>query len=102
MEDVLAAQRRYFDSGATWPPVPPEMLTRLELASPGGRGAAGALKADLNKSPYAGVYERAGPHLAERALCPRASEKWARPSGSLPPVPVPLHGHCVPGALRRV
>ena len=33
MEDVLAAQRRYFDSGATRPlRFRREMLTRLELA----------------------------------------------------------------------
>ena len=56
------------------------MLTRLELALTRWEGELlEALKADLNKSPLRGVYERAGPHPGGAALCPRASEKWARP-----------------------
>ena len=49
MEDVLAAQRRYFDSGATRPlRFRREMLTRLELALTRWEGELlEALKADL-------------------------------------------------------
>ena len=58
MEDVLAAERRYFDSGATRPlRFRREMLTRLELALTRWEGELlEALKADLNKSPYEGSW----------------------------------------------
>ena len=67
MEDVLAAQRRYFDSGATRPlRFRREMLTRLELALTRWEGELlEALKADLNKSPYEGYMSELGPTLPE-------------------------------------
>ena len=104
MEDVLAAQRRYFDSGATRPlRFRREMLTRLELAPhPVGGELLEALKADLNKSPYEGYMSELGPTLAELRFARGHLKSGPGPSGTPPPVPVPLRGHGVPGALRRV
>ena len=81
MEDVLAAQRRYFDSGATRPlRFRREMLTRLELALTRWEGELlEALKADLNKSPYEGYMSELGPTLAELRFARGHLKKWARP-----------------------
>ena len=81
MEDVLAAQRRYFDSGATRPlRFRREMLTRLELAITRWEGELlEALKADLNKSPYEGYMSELGPTLAELRFARGHLKKWARP-----------------------
>ena len=70
MEDVLAAQRRYFDSGATRPlRFRREMLTRLELALTRWEGELleGA-EGRSQQIPLRGVYERAGPHPGGAAL----------------------------------
>ena len=81
MEDVLAAQRRYFDSGATRPlRFRREMLTRLELALTRWEGELlEALRADLNKSPYEGYMSDLGPTLAELRFARGHLKKWARP-----------------------
>ena len=81
MEDVLAAQRRYFDSGATRPlRFRREMLTRLELALTRWEGELlEALRADLNKSPYEGYMSELGPTLAELRFARGHLKKWARP-----------------------
>lgn len=81
MEDVLAAQRRYFDSGATRHlRFRREMLTRLELALTRWEGELlEALKADLNKSPYEGYMSELGPTLAELRFARGHLKKWARP-----------------------
>ena len=81
MEDVLAAERRYFDSGATRPlRFRREMLTRLELALTRWEGELlEALKADLNKSPYEGYMSELGPTLAELRFARGHLKKWARP-----------------------
>ena len=81
MEDVLAAQRRYFDSGATRPlRFRREMLTRLELALTRWEGELlEALKADLNKSPYEGYMSELGPTLAELRFARGHLKKGARP-----------------------
>ena len=88
MEDVLAAQRRYFDSGATRPlRFRREMLTRLELALTRWEGELlEALKADLNKSPYEGYMSELGPTLAELRFARGHLKKWpGRPA----PAPCP-------------
>lgn len=81
MGDVLAAERRYFDSGATRPlRFRREMLTRLELALTRWEGELlEALKADLNKSPYEGYMSELGPTLAELRFARGHLKKWARP-----------------------
>lgn len=89
MEDVLAAQRRYFDSGATRPlRFRREMLTRLELALTRWEGELlEALKADLNKSPYEGYMSELGPTLAELRFARGHLKSGPVPSGTLPPCP---------------
>ncbi len=82
MEVLTAAQRRYFDSGATRPlAFRREMLTRLELGLSRWEGELlAALKEDLNKSPYEGYMCELALTRNEARTAYRELRKWASPA----------------------
>lgn len=88
MDQLLAAQRRYFNSGATRPlAFRRRMLARLEdgLRRWEGRLLA-ALKADLNKQPAEGYMSELALSAGEARYARRHLGRWARPSRGVGPV----------------
>lgn len=88
MEQLLAAQRRYFESGATRPlTFRREMLARLEGALEKWEGRLlAALKEDLNKGPAEGYMSELALAAGEARYARRHLGRWARPSRSLGPL----------------
>jgi len=82
MQQTVAAQRRYFESGATRPlTFRLEMLTRLELGlARWEEELLAALKADLNKDPYEGYMCELALTLGEVRMARKHLRAWARPA----------------------
>ena len=81
MNDIIAAQRRYFNSGATRnTDFRRRMLARLEEAVRRHEAELlAALKTDLNKTAFEGLRDRAGPGPLRAAGGPAGLDRWARP-----------------------
>ncbi len=86
MEDVLAAQRRYFDSGATRPPVPPGDAHPAGAGPHPVGGAAGGAEGGSQQIPYEGYMSELGPTLAELRFARGHLKSGPGPSGT-PPCP---------------
>ena len=88
MNDILAAQRRYFQTGATRDlKFRKAMLTRLEQALVRSEPELlAALKADLNKTKFEAYATELGIVRAELRLARKELDRWAAPRR----VPMPL------------
>ena len=88
MNDIIAAQRRYFNSGATRSTdFRRRMLARLEEAVHRHEAELlAALKADLNKTAFEGYETELALVLSELREARRELDRWARPRR----VPTPL------------
>ena len=88
MNDIIAAQRRYFNSGATRSTdFRRRMLARLEEAVRRHEAELlAALKADLNKTAFEGYETELALVLSELREARRELDRWARPRR----VPTPL------------
>lgn len=88
MNEIIAAQRRYFNSGATRDlGFRRRMLSRLEKGIASHEGALlDALRSDLGKTAFEGYATELGIVLAELRLAQKNLERWARPKN----VPMPI------------
>ena len=81
MNDIIAAQRRYFNSGATRNTgFRRRMLARLEEAVRRHEAELlAALKTDLNKTAFEGYETELALVLSELREARRGLDRWARP-----------------------
>ena len=88
MNDIIAAQRRYFNSGATRnTDFRRRMLARLEEAVRRHEAELlAALKTDLNKTVFEGYETELALVLSELGEARRGLDRWSRPRR----VPTPL------------
>lgn len=88
MTDMIAAQRKYFNSGATRDlRFRKSMLTRLErVITANERTLLDALRADLGKTAFEGYETELGIVLNELRLARKRLDRWAAPRR----VPMPL------------
>ncbi len=114
MNDIIAAQRRYFNSGATRSTdFRRRMLARLEEAVHRHEAELlAALKADLNKTAFEGYETELALVLSELREARRELDRWARPrrcprlcpnsppGDSSTPSPTARPLLCPPGTIR--